>query len=300
MTLVITVNGPETIWLLADRRLSRKGRKPQDDARKVMFLETIDGVAILGYAGLGATAFGTEPSDWMSNVLRGRNLPLEHSLDVIAEAMTRQLPKHMIQKSGSDIPTHDVVITALLKDRVRLYTICLLPKSHKIRRTRLVVRNTERTPRICLAGSGGNYLVPKKKWRRRLLGIVKRSDKGQVSQHTVADHLASLNLEVSKGISDKSVGPHCIVAWRNKKGGIHKIRGSHQSYTKAIRDNGSTSIPTIGMGNDLEAFFGVLEPRMAKVLLESLQTCEPPELLDKDEINAELARLPDKPDEYLR
>jgi hypothetical protein len=50
-----------------------------------MFLETTDDVAILGYAGLGATALGTKPADWMSAVLRGRNLPLEKSLEVLAE-----------------------------------------------------------------------------------------------------------------------------------------------------------------------------------------------------------------------
>jgi len=63
VTLVVTINGPETIWLLADRRLSFKDRPPKDDARKVMFLETTDGVAILGYAGLGVTGLGTEPAD---------------------------------------------------------------------------------------------------------------------------------------------------------------------------------------------------------------------------------------------
>jgi len=78
VTLVATVNGPETIWLLADRRLTFKSRPPKDDARKVMFLETTDAVAILGYAGLGATALGAEPADWMSAVLRGRNLPLSN------------------------------------------------------------------------------------------------------------------------------------------------------------------------------------------------------------------------------
>ena len=52
VTLVVTVNGPESIWLLADRRLSSARRPPKDDARNVMFLETTDGVAILGYAGL--------------------------------------------------------------------------------------------------------------------------------------------------------------------------------------------------------------------------------------------------------
>src|SRR5262245_31137533 len=93
VTLILTVNGPETIWLLADRRLAYKGRPPKDNARKVMFLETNDGMAILGYAGLGATARGTEPADWMSAVLRGRNLPLEQPLRILADALKAQFPR---------------------------------------------------------------------------------------------------------------------------------------------------------------------------------------------------------------
>jgi hypothetical protein len=57
-----------------------------------MFLETTDGVAILGYAGLGATAGGTEPADWMAAVLRCRNFPLEQSLGILADAMKAQMP----------------------------------------------------------------------------------------------------------------------------------------------------------------------------------------------------------------
>lgn len=63
MTLIVTVNGRESIWMLADRRLSYRWRPPKEDGRKMLFLETTDGVAILGYAGLGATARGTEPAD---------------------------------------------------------------------------------------------------------------------------------------------------------------------------------------------------------------------------------------------
>ena len=59
MTLVFTINGPEAIWVLTDRRLSSM----KEEARKVMFLETTDGVAILGYCGLGATLHGTEPAN---------------------------------------------------------------------------------------------------------------------------------------------------------------------------------------------------------------------------------------------
>jgi len=124
VTLILTINGPESIWLLADRRLSAKGRAFRDDARKTMFLETTDGVAILGCAGLGATARGTEPADWMSAVLRGRNLPLERSLDVLAEAMRTQFPRHLDQMPGvGSRPAHRVIATAFLGGEAKLYTI---------------------------------------------------------------------------------------------------------------------------------------------------------------------------------
>ena len=114
MTLVMTVNGRESIWLLADRRLSFKARSPKEDGRKVMFLETTDGVAILGYAGLGATALGTEPADWMSAVLRGRNLPLEQSLGVLAEAIKKQLPRHLVRISDYVSAVHSAYARGLL------------------------------------------------------------------------------------------------------------------------------------------------------------------------------------------
>ena len=127
MTLVVAVAGPKTIWLLADCRLSYGGgRSPRDDARKVLILETIDkGRAILGYSGLGATVRGTEPSDWMSAVLRGRNLPLEQSLGVLAEAMKREFPPHMLQMPGKGTPAHNILVPAFLGGEPKLYTIGL-------------------------------------------------------------------------------------------------------------------------------------------------------------------------------
>jgi hypothetical protein len=137
VTLVVSVVGRESIWLLADRRLSSEGRSPKDDARKVMFLGTTDGVAILGYAGLGATALGTEPADWMSAVLRGRNLPLEQSLGVIAETMKKQFPPHMVRMPA---PAHNVIIPAIVGNELRLYSIDLAfapdRKSYAFRYTR--------------------------------------------------------------------------------------------------------------------------------------------------------------------
>jgi hypothetical protein len=60
MTLVLSVHNRDTMWVVVDRRLSYgRGRRPVDDAVKVMSLETTDGVGLLAYAGLGATSNGT-------------------------------------------------------------------------------------------------------------------------------------------------------------------------------------------------------------------------------------------------
>lgn len=212
MTLILTIQSPETIWLLADRRLSYNGAPPKDDARKVMFLETNDGVAILGYAGLGATARGTEPADWMSAVLRGRNLPLEQSLGALTNALNAQFPRHMRAMSG--VPVHTVMIPAFLNSEVKLYSIQLAFTSNRssqmCRYTWWGVNNSTRAPRLRLAGSGADHLVKNKKnWMRPLLRLIKASDRRQVRELAVADHLAQLNNEVY--LNDKYVGPRRIV-----------------------------------------------------------------------------------------
>ena len=305
MTLILTVNGPETIWLLADRRLSFPDRPPRDDARKVMFLETTDGVAILGYAGLGATALGTEPADWMSAVLRGRNLPLEQSLAALAEALKRQLPRHLLRIAGTGPLAHNVFIPAFLGREARLYTIDLVfppdRQSYAFRYTRQVVERpglaTPSTPRIGLAGSGTRYLARDTRWVRRLLRMMRAHDRGQVPAHAVADHLAALNNEVH--LCDKSVGPRCIVAWRHRKGGVHNGGGADQFYTGATRDTSSSGLPIIGCGMDVRALLDFMTPRWMKQF-EAMRAGQPALEWDKDEINTELAQLPDKPDEHLR
>jgi hypothetical protein len=299
VTLVVTVNGPETIWLLADRRLSFKDRLPRDDARKVMFLETTDGLAILGYAGLGATGRGTEPSDWMSAVLRGRNLPLEQSLAVLAEAMKKQFPPHMVRMPGDSGPAHSVIVPAFLGTEPRVYTIDLAfapdRKSYAFRCTRHVHSLAmPRTPRMAIYGSGAPYLAQDKSWTRSLLRVVRANDRGHVSSLAVADHMASLNYKVHRGVSDNSVGPRCIVAWRRRKGGVHKGGGAQQFYTGTTRDASSSSLPIIGNGMDIQAISNLMMPRMLK-RFEAMRGGQPATDLNEAEINAELARLPDKP-----
>ena len=304
MTLIVAATGPESIWLCADRRISYERRAPKDDARKIMFLDTDDGNAILGYSGLGETALGTEPADWMSAVLRGRRLSLEQSLGVLADASKRQLPQHLVRLGGI---AHNIIVPAFMHNEARLYTIDFVfppdRKSYSFRYTRHVTGRSlpakPRTPRLAIAGSGASYLAKRKKWMRDLLRILKAYDCEQLSAIAVADHFAALNYEVSCGLQDKTVGPRCIVAWRNRKDGAHRGGGGHQFYTDTTRDARAPSLPIIANGMDLGALFDVIMPRAIRDF-EALMTGQQPLGFDKDQINEELARLPDTPDENLR
>ena len=306
MTLILTINGPETVWLLADRRLSFKNRAAKDDARKVMFLDTPDGVAILGYAGLGATALGTEPSDWMSSVLRGRNLLIEQSLYELSEALKRQFPKHLVRMPADNLAAHSILVTAFVDNEVRFYTIDLVlspdRKNYQFRYTRWQANNINdantRTPRFGLGGTGGLFLYKNKKWIRNILDIVKASNNRQVSEQMVADQLADLNYQVHLQIGDDSVGPNCIVAWRHIKNGSHKGGGGHLFYTGVTRDNKAPSLPAIVNGMDIQAIIGVLMPS-TNDMIEAMEAGEPPKKLDYDELHEKLSHLPDKPDENL-
>jgi hypothetical protein len=306
MTLILTVNGVESIWMLADRRLSYRNRAPRDDARKVMFLETPDGTAILGYAGLGATALGTEPSDWMSAVLRGRNFPLEQSLGILADAMKRQFPLHF-KIPRNNIAAHNVIVTSLLDNEARLYTIDIVfspdRKSYQFRYTRWQTDASDnaksRTPRITMGGTGGVFLYKNNHWVRNLLDLVNANDHRRVSANIVADQLAKLNYEVHLGINDKTVGPSCIVAWRHRKDGIHKGGGGHQFYTGTIRDETTSHLPTIVNGMDIQPI-AEITMNLATKVFETMKADKPPEEINLEELDEKLARLPNEPDENLR
>jgi len=307
MSLILTVNSCESIWMLADRRLSYRSRPAKEDGRKLMFLETTDGVAILGYAGLGATAGGTEPADWMSAVLRGRNLPLEQSLGVLAGAMKRQFPKHLLRFPNDVQAGHSIVIPSFVNGEVRLYTIDLAfssnRKTYAFRYTRHVVNPSaarpHRTPRIGLAGSGVICLTRDKSWIRELLRLVRACDSKKVSPLVVADHLARINELAHRNTADGTVGPRCIVAWRHNKFGEYKGGGAHQFYDGTTRTNDSGALPTICNGMDIQALVQAVMPHtMAQ--MSALIAGRPAGELDVAKLNADLAKLPEHPDENLK
>jgi hypothetical protein len=223
VTLVLSVHSRDSLWVVVDRRLSYGGHRPPiDDAIKVMDLETSDGRGLLAYAGLGATSQGTQPSEWMSAVLRGRGgLTFEKALGILADVATKELPKHLASMPGG---THFIIVPAFVRGvGPRLYSIdnAVHPRTrqHWYRYTRHVGPAEQESPsaRIALGGTGGYYLLQKVKlWHRGLLSLVNAHDHGKVPDHLIADQLAKLNYEAHHEVRDGTVGPRCIVVWRRR------------------------------------------------------------------------------------
>lgn len=309
MTLVLSVHSRDSLWLMVDRRLSYGGRRPPiDDAVKVMNLETTDGVGLLAYAGLGATSQGTQPSEWMSAVLRGRGgLTFEQALGVLSAAANKELPKHLASMPGG---AHFIIVPAFVRGvGPRLYSIDNVVDGktgrHWYRYTsyQTTAALGSRPPRLAVGGTGGIYLAQKDKgWQRALLSLVNAHDRGKVSDYLIADQLARLNHEARQGVRDGTVGPRCIVVWRRRPDARRPASGGgHQFYTGVERDQGSDAIPTIANGMDVESIMEVLTPHFLTRLADhglgaSLTTSDE----EVAELNRLLAKLPSEPDEKLR
>jgi len=308
MTLVFSVHSRDSLWVVVDRRLSYGGRRPPiDDAVKIMDLQTTDGHGVLAYAGLGATSKGTQPSEWMSAVLRGRGgMTFEQTLGVLAGAATRELRKHLASVPGGG---HFIIIPAFVRGLgSRLYSIDNVVDrktgQHRYRYTSHQRTAEPGSPsiRLAAAGTGGEYIIRNKDgaWQRALLSLVNEHDHGKISDHLIADQLARLNYEAHQAVRDGSVGPRSIVVWRRRPDARRgKPGAAHQFYTGVNRDQDSAPIPTIGNGMDVQAIVGILMQQLQPRMADRGFTSGPFDF-ETDEVNRLLAGIPSDPDERLR
>lgn len=296
MTLVLAATGRESIWLVVDRRLTYPdGRLYKDDAVKTMIFETVDGVGLLGYAGLGATAKRTEPSAWMSAVLRGRvGLRFEEGLAGLSEVAYNEIPRHL---GSFENQVHSILIPAIVEGLgAQIYSIGIFP-GKGVRLGRAVFDLPGKPAyRLAAAGTGGAYLDRlDPEWRRRLLNLIKAFERGRVSELAVARQLAALNTEASENVP--SVGGRSIVSWRAP--GSSGTGGGTFYFTGNELDSDSPSIPLISRGLDLAAIFTAIQPPLGeevtgRSILNAMRK------LDIDEVNRRLSELPSEPDEWLR
>ena len=306
MTLILAITSPEAVWLAADRRLSYPGRLPREDARKVMFLDSNEDTAILGYSGLGATALGTEPCDWMSAVLRGRFHTIEESLSVLADALRIHLAPHLRGLRGGGVVAHHIYAPCLIAETPKFYTIDYLydrrASQDSFRFTRHIVPAAgtaiERTPRIGLSGSGALFLRRHLHWRRPLLSLVSANDHGRIQPTVLADRIASICYEAHLATPDGTVGHRSIVAWRYRRHGHHRGGGGHRCYTKGVRERDVPPLPSIVNGMDFNAIGGVIRDHM----IRSMNRMPAGSLgeWNNSDVWTDVSSLPSDPDPTLR
>ncbi|HTQ04678.1 MAG TPA: hypothetical protein VMI54_12520, partial [Polyangiaceae bacterium] len=299
MTLVVAASSRDSIWMLTDRRLSYgKVKPPTDKAHKVMVLQATDGVAILGYSGLGATNADTEPADWMSRVIRGRNLTLDAYLKAIADAAVRELPFYL---SHLRDPRHTIVVPAIVGRKVRIYSIELNFDRSKKECTVQRKLNVYKIPtgalvplRVFAAGSGMKYLPKEQSHARWLFRLLKATDRGRMTPERMAQEFAKLNYEVhvkaAREEEPPTVGRSCIVVWRYRKGGAHG--NGHRFFTDMCPDANTPTLPSIGWGGmDMEAFHNATFPPSAELLIKQLEAFEQgrdPNQIDTKEYQAKI------------
>jgi hypothetical protein len=311
VTFVLTVHGRNRVFAVADRRLSYPGKRPPiDDAVKLMTLEADDGIGVLAYAGLGATSRGTQPSEWMASVFRGRTGSFEEGLGLLATVAAEQLPNHLRHIRG--VP-HSIVAAAFVKGRSRLYSIENLVDqagNHFSESVSNVLHSSPDAPsaRLALAGSGGAYLSRVDDgWDRRLFDLVKAADRGRIAPVVVADHLATLNYRVHLAVRDGTVGPNCIVVWAWKNGG--ESRQFYEGRTRAATED--RLVPYIDRGVEVSAMGSILFDAISLLvpLAEPVPVAVPEELvgieittydIPAEGINDRMSRLPREPDDRLR
>ena len=195
MTFALGLTSGRSVFMVADHRISWSTRF-DDRGVKVATVRAVDGLALLGYAGLGETANGTQPSAWMRNLLNGRKLTVEGCIAEVAIGIEHQFRQHML-----DLGDHLVVVSAVVDDQPRMYGIHLRDKGvgyAPLRQAQLAESgiSQDAAPRAIYTGSGGAWFGRRKNkavWLREVYSRARDHDAGWVSGAAVAAVLACLD-----------------------------------------------------------------------------------------------------------
>jgi hypothetical protein len=218
-------------------------------------------VAHFGYAGLGSSRSGTEPSAWMNDILKGRHgLSIEEQLGAIAHAMKSELPRHLNMMSGEK--AQNLIAPAIVQGTVRLYEVSVSMRSGNPIPHLIYVK----LQKPCglpapfgATGSGSQFLPNQRGWHRDILRVLRAVEAGRVGPRAVADKLAAINEAVAR--RDQMVSKCCIVQWWTGSGGF-------QFYDGRKRTEGDSAVPQLANGMDIQDIVTATAPIMWKALAD--------------------------------
>jgi hypothetical protein len=308
MTIIISAVTPDEVWFLADRRLSRANNTYRDDATKIFELTATDGWMLVGYAGLGLTIHGTEPSAWLASSLRCMKLTIERALHYIADAMKIHFAPHL-QSIAWCSPVHVFHMVAVTGTGPKTYEFVLErdPASGQVSfhgRVGNIERLRLRKAHVSVFGTRMT------KWEfRDLRRALNARARGRISPATMARAMAVANQQVSQRVS--SVGPRSIVVQKMKPNG-----GQHWLFSGVQAERHVTALPVVAGGVDLQAMLAdtneqlneraseleaefkaanaAKDPVQVKKLLQQLTDAS------FETLKANLRSMPSKPDPTLK
>jgi hypothetical protein len=261
MTFALVALGQKSIWAVADRMLTFEGNTRRD-AIKLAEFQADDGVAVIAYAGLGETAGGTQPSQWITNVLRGyKPITVEQGLALLAKATFENLAPRLNDLPQHAGKSHVFLIAAHIDKKPHLFTIEVEVDGAGVithaRHTRWV--NARGVPhRIAVAGSGAACAMRERRLLRHVLTAIQAAEKGKARHHEVSELFAMVNRRVAANVS--SVSTECIVLWRI----IDEGGGAHRWFPEP--DGELEFIPTVGGGMPVHEIVSAILPTMQQHL----------------------------------
>lgn len=231
-----------------------------------------------------------QPSDWMSDVLRGQPaLTIQQQLSVLAEATLADMPGQLRRMPGEQ--SHHLLAPAIVSGKPQQFVLSIsVPKgggSPQLMPARLVQPNCDKPVPFLATGSGMRKAQKGDKWLREILRRVRAFEHGKLDPLSIADSLAALNAEVA--LSDPFVAKRCIVAWRCNG-------GSTQFYDGDQRVNSDIDLPIVANGIDLRDLVGAMRPIWTKKFEEGSWDDS---ALDRDAIEAALDTVSQRPGRQL-
>lgn len=261
VTITVSIATRDSIWTVADRQLMAGDEVSSTDARKIVGVDSTDGIALFGYAGRGAIA-SQDPSDWAMSVFDGLETDLRGYARHLAEAVARAIP--VAERRGA--PGHLFVAAGVVDGQPVQYS--LVARSDG----RLTLREFDKPNAFMLAGSGAAGLRTREKLvaeGQELRDWIQRAEREEAHPREVTDRLAKWN-----AAAGEASGSRAIVAYRFVRDG--EVAAGRCFYDGTTLEPPDSKIPQLTRGVDVGRIFEL----MKKQAMGGRLTSEEAALLD--------------------
>ncbi|MBT8413956.1 MAG: hypothetical protein KJO30_06440 [Boseongicola sp.] len=300
MTLALSLQTKDSVWLLTDHRLSAPGFAPVDTAVKATRLELSDGELLVGYAGIGLTPLGSQPSHWIASSFRGTKPAVNDAMYHLRNLALQEFPKHLRRVKRVEHRRHEFIASGFKDGRPVVYILRIFEMNGEFQALLNIAQMHHRDAKVgttipfVMTGSAVSSIkVLNENTLREVLRYARYYNRSKVSSEVVARCFFQIGSAIYNDCKDGSISPNFLVMWQNNKTGRHLGGGGafefDRSGTITPLDG---SIPTIAGGMDINAIHKALFP-----ILEDLGNADE---AAESRRNAALASIPTTPDSKFR